>query len=88
MPTTLITAKDSGMIGRGALAIAALAAVLIGAAGFAATRVPDAVLAEQRRLVLAKQQSADAQARAARLDQAAAAEQDAAAKVRAQEAAV
>lgn len=76
------------MIGRGALAMAALAAVLIGAASLAATRVPDAVLAEQRRLVLAKQQSADAQARAARLDQAAAAEQDAAAKVRAQEAAV
>jgi septal ring factor EnvC (AmiA/AmiB activator) len=67
-----------GMIAGGALAAAALAA----------PDMADPVAAEQHRLVAAKRQAADAEARAEQLDRQAAREQDAAAKARAEEAAV
>lgn len=65
----------------------ALAGVALAAAALAAP-AGDPIAAEQHRLVAAKQQAADAAARAARLDQQAALEKNAAAKTKAEEAAV
>jgi septal ring factor EnvC (AmiA/AmiB activator) len=70
------------------LAIVVLLALGGAAAALAAPRADDPMAIEQQRLLAAKQQGAEAATRAERLDQQAAVEHDAAAKLRAQEAAV
>src|SRR5690242_534179 len=86
LPTTRITAKDSGMT-RGWLAAGGCVALIATGAAWA---VPssDPLAAERQRLTAAKQAAEAAQARADRLDAQAGAEQDAAAKAQVEEQAV